>query len=292
MLMILIVKKIINKHNYKKYKRNFMPTKNSIKISFALITIISVIATYQWLGQTKPPVNSLVVGTCSGFPPYELMDQSGNIVGLDIDVARALAQALGKKLEIRDMSFDALIIALQQGKIDCAIAGISITKSRQQEIALIHYSGKPLSALPLVFWEEIPKNIYKLNDLKFHPNKTVCAQAGTIQHEIISTYDWLDIKCLENIADLIMDIKYGKSIATVLEPKVVYALQKKYSQLKTLDIPLTPEQQDFGFGIGVNKNNRELIKKISAVIETLKTNGTIEQFETKWINGEIAHDIQ
>ena len=169
-----------------------------------------------------------MVGTNSGFPPFEIVDENGELVGFDVDLARHIAQALGKKLEIKDMSFDALIVALQQGKIDCAIAGISITKSRQQEIALIHYLGKPLTKLPLLFWKEIPANIKNISDLSHYDNKTVCAQAGTIQQEIISGYQGIEVKCLENTADLIMDIKYGKSIAAVLEPKVAYALQAHY----------------------------------------------------------------
>lgn len=265
---------------------------NVIIKGILLISVMLIFGTFKWFLPKTKPNNCLVVGTCSGFPPYEILDEKGNIVGFDIDLARSIAQALGKKLELKDMSFDALIIALQQGTIDCAIAAISITKSRQQEIALVHYLGKPLTKLPLVFWNEIPARVKDVGDLAHYDNKTVCAQAGTLQHEIISTYKGLEIKNLENIADLIMDIKYGKSIAAVLEPKVAYALQVQYPELKLLDIPLTVEQQDFGSGIGIQKNNSDLIDKISKIVSTLKENGTIERLEAKWFNYGVAHGDQ
>ena len=190
------------------------------------------------------------------------------------------------------MSFDALIVALQQGKIDCAIAGISITKSRQQEIALIHYLGKPLTKLPLFFWKEIPARVKGVGDLAHYANKTVCAQAGTYTAgDYLKLPAGLKLRNLENIADLIMDIKYGKSIAAVLEPKVAYVLQVQYPELKILDIPLTEEQQDFGSGIGIQKNNSELINKISRIVATLKKNGTIERLETKWFKYGGPHGV-
>jgi arginine transport system substrate-binding protein len=118
---------------------------NSLMFKTLLVVATMMMCIFgRWLWHSEVPSNLFVVGTNSGFPPFELLDDQGNLVGFDIDLARQIADALGKKLELKDMSFDALIVALQQGKIDCAIAGISITSRRQQEIALIHYFGEPL----------------------------------------------------------------------------------------------------------------------------------------------------
>jgi polar amino acid transport system substrate-binding protein len=244
----------------------------------------------KWFSRTDIKTDVLIVGTCSGFPPYEMISEQGDLVGFDIDIAHMLAHQMGKKLELKDMSFDALILGLQQGNIDCAIAGISITKDRQQEIALIHYVGEPLTKLPLLFWNEIPAGIKGIEDVCRYTNKTVCAQAGTLQQEVISSYPGLDVKFLENIPDLIIDIKYGKSIAAVIEPKVAYALQGQHPELKVLDIPLTTEQQDFGSGIGIKKENRELIDKVGAIISMLKSDGSIAKLEAKWFTGGAYHD--
>ena len=142
-----------------------------------------------------------------------------------------------------------------------------------------------------MFWQKIPVGVTKLEDLATQPNKTVCVQSGTIQDDIVSKYTCLGIKHLENIPDLILDIKYGKSIAAVLEPSVVAALQRQFPEIKTLDLPLKKDEQDMGNGIVINKNNKELIKKVESIVKQLKNNGTIQKLAQKWFNGE-SHDDQ
>jgi arginine transport system substrate-binding protein len=226
--------------------------------------------------------DELVLGTCAGFPPYEVLNDHGEIVGFDIDVAKKIAAKLGKKLVIKDMSLDALMVALKQGKIDIIIAGLSITKARLAEIAMVHHHGKPITHLPILFWQKIPTGVKSIADMKSLPNKTVCVQVGTIQEEIASTYSYLTIKHLENIPDLIMDIKYGKSIAAILEPMVVTELQKQMPQIKTLDLPLKEDEQTMGHGIGINKENTALITTIEQVVAQLKADGSLNALEAQW----------
>jgi arginine transport system substrate-binding protein len=242
----------------------------------------------QKINSQQESSDTLIVGTNSGFPPYEATNDKGEIIGFDIDVAQALAQKLGKKLVVKDLSFDALILALKQGKVDIILAGISITQARQQEIALVHYHGDLLTHLPLLFWKNIPPEIKTLEDFKKYHNKTICAQAGTIQDEIISKQTFLDIKHLENIHDLILDIKCGGSIAALLEPAVATHLQQQCPEIKILSIPLTPQEQTFGNGIGIKKENILLVKKISQAIEALKQTGVIKKLEKFWFKNQGA----
>lgn len=235
--------------------------------------------------------NELVVGTCAGFPPYEILANNGDIIGFDIDVMQKIAEKLNKQLIIKDMAFDALLVALKQNKIDAIIAGISITQSRLAEISMVHYHGKPIKTLPILFWKEIPAGVKTIADLATQPNKTVCAQVGTIQEEILSKYTYLDIKNLENIPDLILDIKHSKSIAAVVEPMVVAALQEQMPEIKTLELELKPDEQDMGHGIGINKNNKTLFTAISTIISQLKKDTILEKLEQAWFkNNGNAHD--
>jgi arginine transport system substrate-binding protein len=259
-----------------------------------LTPILSVLLLILF-GCGKPNIseeNLLIVGTNSGFPPYETVDDQGNLIGFDIAIAQQIANKLGKILVIKDMAFDALMIALQQGTIDCALAGISITKSRQQEIALIHYTGQPITELPILFWQQIPHGVHCIADIAHLQNHTICVQAGTLQAEVIEQYSGIEVKHLENIPDLIMDIKFGKSIAAVLETKVAHALQQHHPELLMLSLPLKPDQQDFGTGIGINKHNQPLIDSIQSIIHQLKDEGTIKQLEKQWFTEEIHHDIE
>jgi arginine transport system substrate-binding protein len=247
-----------------------------------IIVCVMLVASWLLFHSSHRAQDVLVVGTSSGFPPYEMLSPDGTIKGFDIDIANLIAQKMNKKIVIKDMSFDALIVELQQGKIDMVLAGISITQKRLNQMAMVHYSGKPLTDLPLLFWSHIPQEINSVNDLKQYANKTVCVQTGTFQEEIITTYDFLDVKHLETIPDLIMDIKYGKSIAAVLEPKVALSLSKTHPELKILNIKLKQEEQDFGSGIGINKKNTKLINDIELIVKELKADGTVYKLEAHW----------
>lgn len=256
--------------------------------------IFWLLASFLFLAGCSAPKkcdNELVVGTCAGFPPYEIFNKSGEVIGFDIDIANIIAENLGKKLVIKDMSFDALLMSLNQGKIDMVIAGVSITQAKLFKYAMVHYYGEPLKNLPILFWQKIPVGVTKLEDLATQSNKTVCVQSGTIQDDIVSKYTCLDIKHLENIPDLILDIKYGKSIVAVLEPSVVAALQQQFPEIKTLGLPLKKDEQDMGNGIVINKNNKELIEKVESIVKQFKNNGTIKKLAQKWFNG-ASHDDQ
>ena len=230
--------------------------------------------------------NVLIVGTNSGFPPFEFINDVGEVVGFDVDVAQAIAQKMGKKLVVKDMAFDPLILSLQQGKIDLILAGMSITPSRLKEIEMVHYHGQGLTTLPLAFWKKIPAGVSTIYDLKKLKNKTVCAQAGNIQEELISKFDFLDIKSLSTYSELIMEIKYGKAIACVLEPFVVNEMKIQCPELQVLDVPLGPKDQNFGDGIGIKKENKKLIQQIKSVMAQLKQDGTLKSLQNKWFKEE------
>ncbi len=226
----------------------------------------------------------LVVGTNSGFVPYEFMDAMGEVIGFDIDLAQIIADKMGKKLVVKNMPFDALVISLKQSKIDLIIAGLSITQDKKKEVEMIHYSGDGEKEFPLVFWGEIPEDINSIDDLKDYKNKTVSVQAGNIQEEFLSKFDFLDIKPLAEISDLIMDIKYRKSVACVIETLVVEDLKNKFNELKILNVPLDPQDQDFGHGIAIKKENKKLIEQINNIVLSLKKDGTIKKLEKKWFS--------
>jgi polar amino acid transport system substrate-binding protein len=76
----------------------------------------------------------LTMGTNAYFPPYEFYDGDA-IVGIDAEVAAAIADKLGMKLEIQDMEFDSVLVAVQTGSIDMGMAGITVTEERQQTMS-------------------------------------------------------------------------------------------------------------------------------------------------------------
>ena len=256
--------------------------KSLVGISLSILVILS--ACNLFVSDSKKE-DVLVLGT-NVFPPYEVINDDGEWEGFDIDVANIIAKKLGKKLVIKDMSFDSLIVSLKQDKIDMVIAGMSITPTRKQEVTMVHYHGKALTSFPLAFWKKIPDGVTCLQDLKTLQNKTVCVQAGQIQADFIDQFDFVDVKKMDEIADLIMDIKYGKSIACLLEPFVVNSIKKQHSEIQVLDVLLAQKDQSFGHGIGIKKENLKLKQQVKNIVAELKQDGTLKALSIKWFENK------
>ena len=79
-----------------------------------------------------------------------------------------------------------------------------------------------------------------------------------------------------------MDIKYGKSLAAIVDPALVTTLMQKNPEIKILDIPLGKEWEEYGNGICVKKENRELSDQVQTIINAMKSDGTLQKLEIKW----------
>lgn len=88
---------------------------------------------YETPSGQEYPNGTLIMGTNAQFAPYEYYD-NGEIVGIDVDLATAVADALGYELVINDMEFDAIIAAVQSGKVDIGVSGFTVTEERKKNI--------------------------------------------------------------------------------------------------------------------------------------------------------------
>lgn len=234
------------------------------------------------LGEKEKNIQTLILGTNPTYAPYEYIDRSGEFAGFDIDVAKALAEKLGKKLIIKQTEFDALILALKQEKIDLIISGMSITSSRQKEITMLPYQGEPIHSLSLAFWDKLPENIHSFEDIKNSHKKVVAVQMGTFQNDYLNGIEGIQVRALEGNSELIMDIKYGKSAAALFEPHVALAMKKKFPELKFINIPLNENEWVLGNGVGIKKENTLLKESVSQALKEIKEEGTIAKLELKW----------
>ena len=117
----------------------------------------------------SPQKNTFTVGIQAGYPPYESIDSNGKIVGFDVDLAEKIAHFLEKKLVVKEMDFDCLILSLKQKNIDVIISGMSITPSRLKEIDMVPYSGDQLKKFLLLFWGQIPEGVSSIKDILDKP---------------------------------------------------------------------------------------------------------------------------
>ncbi|MGN0484600.1 MAG: transporter substrate-binding domain-containing protein [Lachnospiraceae bacterium] len=150
----------------------------------------------------------LVVGTASGYPPYEFvsMENNGEVIGIDVAFAKAIADKLGVKLEVQDMAFGELITALAQGKCDIAIAGMTQTEERAKTI---DFSDVYITDEQCMIIRKEDAGQYKtVDDFK---GKAVGVEKGSSSEQVVQT-EIADAKMnsLSKIADLFLELKNAK----------------------------------------------------------------------------------
>lgn len=225
----------------------------------------------------------LIVGTTSAYAPFVSLDEQGKYVGFDIDIAEALAEKLGRTLVIEDLgSMPSLIVALKQNKIDLLIWAVSITEERQQQMEMVYYQGEMTASLPLLFWKQLPNGIATIEDLANQPGKAISVEAGSSQEAFLLTVPGLNLKQVDKVLDALLELKYGKSVATMVDPSLLPTILDKFPQVKVLDVPLPPSSQAHGNGICLNKNSELLIKQVAQAVQQLRNDGTIAALEIKW----------
>ncbi len=256
-----------------------------IIIAIFTIAVLGIVTMRAFHTTEKSSQETLVIGLQCGYPPFEFMDTAGKIVGFDVEVGAIIAEKLQKKLVIKDMEFEGEILSLKQGKIDLIISGMNITPSRLKEISMVPYHGEDATSLSLIFWKEIPPGINKIEDIALLSNPSVSIESGAIPEAYISRYTNINAKSFQGALSPLMDVKYGKSVANLVEPDVATYLQKQHPEIKLLSVPIPKEEAILGFGIGIRKDNVELFQQIQAIVQELKASGLLKQLEDKWFKG-------
>lgn len=218
----------------------------------------------------------LVVGTSADYPPYEFhkeIDGKDQIVGFDIDIAKELAKDLGVELEVKDMAFDGLLVALQSDKIDMVFAGMTPTDERKQnaDFSDIYYTAT--HRFILRSGEET--GITSMADLK---GKKIGVQKGSIQEGIAKdNFDAADIKSLDKVTDLILDLKNNKVDAVLAELPVAQINVQKNQGIAIAD-KLEVKDPDGGAAIAMKKGAGDLQTEVNKTIKRLKDENKIDQF--------------
>ena len=197
-----------------------------------------------------------------------------------------IAKILGKKLVLKDMAFDALLVALKQGKVDMIVGGISITPQREREISMIPYYGQGIQVLSLLFWGKAPRDISSLEDLKKYTLRPqVVTQSGSIFEEYLNkNSNIVSVKVLGDIDEVIMDVRYGKSTAALLETDVALALQHSHKDIDVVTFSI--EEPLGGTAVGISKNNKKLVTQVKQIIENFKKTDLLDILVKTWFFGE------
>lgn len=259
--------------------------KNFLLVALCLsFTLVSSSCTKGCQSKSSSDQTALRIGTNANFPPYESVDNKGEIVGFDIDVGRAIGERLQREVVFKEYDFDALILALSKGQIDMILSGLSITKSRLKEIAMVPYQGEPLTSISFLFWEQQPENIMDFDDIRnlcVAKNLPVSVQSGHFLEEFLKS-ERIPLLSLAGPPEQILDIKYKKSLAAAVDKTVADKLSSEHAGLKKITLDLPEEKWDLGNGIGISKTRKDLLDEIERVVSEMKADGTLTKLKQKW----------
>ena len=218
----------------------------------------------------------LVMATNAEFPPYEYHD-GGDIVGIDVEVAEAIAEKLGMTLEIEDIAFDSIIPELESGKADVGLAGMTVDEDRLKNV---DFSSTYTTASQVIIVKE-DSDIAGSDDLA---GKYIGVQLGTTGDIYASDYEaeGSTIERYNKGFEAVQAMLQGKIDAVVIdgEPAKVFVSQNE--GIKILDEALTVEE----YAIAIKKGNKELLDKVNEALGELKESGELQAIIDKYISAE------
>lgn len=221
-------------------------------------------------GCSKKDENQLVMVTEAGFAPYEYYE-NGEVVGVDVDIAREIAKYLGKTLVVKDIAFDSIINEVKTGKADFGAAGISYSEDRAKNVDFsINYAVSKQVV--------IVNNNSSITNVNGISNKKIAVQLGSIADTFVTEkYKSANVVRQKKYLAAIEDLKTGKVDCVVMDELPAKEIVSKNEGIKILDGSLTNDS----YGMVVKKGNKELLDAINMVLQNLKDEGKIDEFIIK-----------
>jgi arginine/lysine/histidine transporter system substrate-binding protein len=233
-------------------------------------------------GTTGSEPKVLTMATSADYPPYEFVETAGGteeIVGFDVDIARHIATELGYELQISNIDFNGLIPALQAGRADFVMAGMTPTEERKQNVAFsdIYYDAKQTIVFPSAIAITSPADL---------GGKTVGVQLGSIQeelaNELVKTTPGMKLAPLNRINEIIQELKSGRIEAAIIEDTVATGFLANNPDLKMLVIP---EEGPAGSAVAFPKDS-ELVSEFNRVLAEMESSGLMNELIIKWFGDE------
>ena len=218
----------------------------------------------------------LIMSTNAAFPPYEMTTDSGEFEGIDIETAQAIADKLGLELQIDDMDFDAALLAVQQGKSDMVMAGVTVTDERQN---VMDFTDSYATGIQSIIVKE-DSDIASVDDLA---GKKIGTQRGTTGYLYCSD-DFGDenVVAYDDGLTAVQMLNNGQVDCVVIDNAPAKEFIAANPGLKLLDTAYVEES----YAIGIGKGNTELKDAINTALEELKADGTLQAIVDKYITAD------
>lgn len=232
--------------------------------------------------EVKTADDKFVVGLDDSFPPMGFKDESGELVGFDIDLAREVAKKMDMDVEFKPQDWDGIELSLNKGDIDVIWNGYSITEERKKSVAF----SDPYLANRQILVVKDDSEYKAMDELK---DKTLGIQLGSSAEKALNNHaDFKDslkeIKSYSNNVEALLDLDAGR-VDVVLVDEVVakYFIAKKDGHYKVLDGDLGKEE----YGIGLRKNDTEFLEKLNKALEEVKNSDEGVKISEEWFTDDI-----
>ena len=224
----------------------------------------------------------LTMATNAAFPPYEYIE-GGEIVGIDAEIAAAIAEKLGLEVQIEDMEFDAIIEAVKSGKADIGLAGMTVTPDRAEEV---NFTASHATGVQVVIVTE-DSAITSVDDLFAEGASNVIGVQRNTTGDLYTTWDLEDaglatIDRYSKGAEAVQALKTGKVDCVVIDNEPAKAFVAEVEGLKILDTEYILEE----YAGAMNKDNAELFEAVNVALEELIADGTVQAIIDTYISAE------
>lgn len=223
----------------------------------------------------------LIMSTNAAFPPYEMTDDNGNYIGIDVEIAQAIADKLGLELVIDNMEFTAALEAAQKGKSDMVMAGVTVNDER---LLVMDFSDSYATGIQVVIVPE-DSDITSIDDLE---GKMIGTQMGTTGFLYASDtpenggYGEEHVVAYDNGITAVQALKNGQIDCVIIDNAPAQSFVESNPGLKILDTEWVTED----YAIGFAKGNEELKTAVNNALAELIAGGTVQTIVDKYIPAE------
>ena len=271
--------------------------KQTMMCSVAILTSVGIVGCGSGVGasankketaQTASAMEKevLVVGVDDTFAPMGFKDESGEMVGLDVDLAKAMGEKLGKTVQFQTIDWSMKETELNAGNIDLIWNGYTITEERKAQVAF----GTPYLKNKQVIITLADSDIRSKADLK---DKTVAAQTGSsavdaieAEPDVLASFKDGKPVTYESNNDVLMDLESGRVDAAVADEVIVryYISKKGEEKFRILEENFGDEE----YGVGMRKEDTALVEAFNKAYAELKAEGKLAEISNKWFGEDIT----
>ena len=217
----------------------------------------------------------LIMSTNAAFPPYEMVADDGSFEGIDVEVAGAIAAKLGLELIVDDMDFDAALLAVQQGKSDIVMAGVTVTEDRQM---VMNFSDSYATGVQVIIVPE--GSDVTIDNLA---EKMIGTQRATTGYIYASgDYGEDHVTAYDNGASAVQALLNGQVDCVIIDSAPAEAFVAANAGLTILDTEYVTEN----YAIGLGKDNTALLEAVNGALAELIADGTVQSIVDKYISAK------